>query len=138
MRGGIAGISNAVSSNRRSEIFFVEGMDIGRARRVACADLPVGQFARKGRSEVLQIIRFPKAMAAWFVVRTFVVVEVPGGMRARPSSRFFWIQFRPRKDHEGKRVADEQYRNINGRNVDSGAEESRIYNLCDALEVGVQ
>ena len=75
-------------------------------------DLPVGQFAPKGRSEV--------------------------GMRARPSSRFFRIQLRPRQDHEGKRVADEQYRNIKGWNVDSGAEESRVCNLRDALEVGVQ
>ena len=109
-RGGTAGISNAVSTKRRSEIFLVEGVDFDlREMRV---DLPVGQFAPKGRSEV--------------------------GMRARPSSRFFRIQFRPRQDHEGKRVADEQYRNINGWNVDSGAEESRVCNLRDALEVGVQ
>src|SRR3984885_8299500 len=75
-------------------------------------------------------------MAALFVIRTILVVEVQCEREAR--SRFFWIQLRPREDYEGKRVADEQYRNIKGRNVDTGAEESRVWNLRDALEVGVQ
>src|ERR1700733_5057395 len=59
-------------------------------------------------------------------------------MWARARSRFFWIQLRPRQNYEGKRVADEQYRNIKGRNVDTCAKESRVCNLRDALEVGVQ
>src|SRR5580692_8174304 len=75
-------------------------------------------------------------MAALFVIRTILVVEVQCEREAR--SRFFWIQLRPRQDYEGKRVADEQYWNIKGRNVDTGAEESRVWNLRDALEVGVQ
>src|SRR5579863_8161906 len=88
MRGGMAGISNAVSSNRRSEIFFAGGVDFDlREMRV---DLPVGQFARKGRFEVLQIIRFRKATAALFVVRTFLVVEIPNGMRARGPRHVFF------------------------------------------------
>jgi hypothetical protein len=33
MRGGTAGISNAASSKRRSEIFFAKGLDIGETRR---------------------------------------------------------------------------------------------------------
>ena len=62
-------------ANSEAKYFSSKDWTRGIARRgLIC---PIGQFARKGRSEVLQIIRFPKATAGLFAVRIFLVMGFP-------------------------------------------------------------